>query len=169
MDNEDKQKNYDRADQLFAEQNFSAAVIAGGIATLLAAAAYGITVTLWPVSYGFAAAGVGIVIGAVTGFLGRGIATKFAVAAALYTIAGLLLGNLFRAVMEQARATSTSYFDVLQDHSISMLAERATSYLSIGDLIYWFVAVVAAAFLSRRSLSRADRLAIGLFETRDQE
>ncbi len=169
MKNEDKQKNYERARQLLAEQNFAAAIIAGGIAALLAAAAYGIAVTTWPVAYGFAAAGVGIFIGLAIGFLGRGIATKFSVLATLYTIIGLLLGNFFGVVMRLAQAGSTSPIDVIGSSSFSALVERSTSYLSFGDLIYWFVAVVAAVFLARRPLSRADRLAIGVFELRDHE
>ncbi len=169
MSNEDRQKNYERAKRLFAEQNFVAAAIAGGIATLLAATAYGIVVSIWPVAYGFAAAGAGIVIGLAIGFLGRGIATKFSVLATLYTIIGLLLGNFFGVVMRLAQAGSTSPIDVLGGSSFPTLVERAMSYLSFGDLIYWFVAVVAAVFLARRPLSRADRLAIGLFELRDHE
>lgn len=85
MNDEEKQKNYELAEKLISEQNFAAAIIAGAFATLLAAVAYGITVELWAFSYGFAAAGVGIIVGLSIGFLGRGISTKFAVAAALYT------------------------------------------------------------------------------------
>lgn len=53
VNNEEKQKNYDLAKRLISEQNFTAAVIAGAVATLLAAAAYGITVATWSFSYGF--------------------------------------------------------------------------------------------------------------------
>ena len=73
MDDEEKQKNFELAEQLMSEQNFTAAMIAGAIAMLLAAVAYGIVVEAWLYSYGFAAAGVGIVIGFFMGFLGRGI------------------------------------------------------------------------------------------------
>ncbi len=140
MNNEEKQQHYDRARALYAEQNFTAAVIAGGIATVLAATAYAITAATLPIALGFAAAGVGIFVGATIGFLGRGIATKFSVLATLYTITGLVLGNVFGPMSDFAPV----------------------------DLVYWFVAVVAAVFLSKRPLSRADRLAIGLFKLNDQ-
>ena len=96
MDQEEKQRNYDIAEVLLSEQNFPAAVIAGAVATLLAAAIYGIIVARWNFSYGFAAAGIGIVVGISMQYLGRGIKMKFAVAAAVYTVAGCLLGNIFR-------------------------------------------------------------------------
>ena len=167
MNNEEKQRNYDLAKKLISEQNFAAAVIVGAVATLLAAAAYGITVVTWDFSYGFAAAGVGIVIGLSMGFLGRGISMKFAVAATLYTITGCVLGDLFRVIIELAQATATSPIDVLRNNSISVLAERSMYNVSFIDLVYLFVAVFCAVFLAKRPLSRSDRLAIGLFELRD--
>ncbi len=167
MDDEDKQKNYDLAQKLISEQNFAAAVIVGAVVTLLAAAAYGITVATWAFSYGFAAAGVGIVIGLSMGFLGRGISTKFAAVATLYTITGCFLGNLFRAIIELAPATATSLIDVFRSNSFSVLAERSISYISLVDLVFWFVAVSAAVFLAKRPLSRSERLAIGLFRLKN--
>ena len=161
MKDEEKQKNYALAETLLSEQNFTAAIIAGAVATLLAAAAYGIAVATWPYSYGFAAAGIGVVVGLSMQFVGRGIAMKFAVLAVAYTIAGCILGNVFRTVMTIARATAASPIDVLQDHSVSALAERAMSGLSFVDFVYWFVAVFAAVFLARRPLSRSERLALG--------
>ncbi len=166
MDDEEKQKNYELADKLISEQNFAAAVIIGAVATLLAAAAYGITVATWDFSYGFAAAGVGIAIGLSMGFLGRGISTKFAVVATLYTITGCAIGNLFRVIIELARATAASPIDVLRNNSLSVLVERSISSVSFVDFVFWFVAVFCAVFLAKRPLSRSERLAIGIFESR---
>ncbi len=166
MDDEEKQKNHELADKLISEQNFAAAVIVGAVATLLAAATYGITVATWAFSYGFAAAGVGIVIGLSMGFLGRGISTKFAVGATLYTITGCAIGNLFRVIIELAQATAASPIDVLRNNSLSALVERSISNVSFVDLVFWFVAVFCAVFLAKRPLSRSERLAIGVFELR---
>jgi hypothetical protein len=164
MDIEEKQKNYALAEKLISEQNFAAATIAGAIATLLAATAYGIIVETWPFSYGFAAAGIGTVIGFFMGFLGRGISIKFSVMAALYTIAGCVLGNLFVKTINLAQATATSPIDVLRSNSLSVFAQWAVNGLSLIHIVFWFVAVVAAGFLARRPLSRAQRLAIGMYE-----
>ena len=166
MDDEEKQKNFELAEKLMSEQNFTAAMIAGAIAMLLAAVAYGIVVEAWLYSYGFAAAGVGIVIGFFMGFLGRGISMKFSVAAAVYTIVGCILGNLFVKIINLAQATATSPIDVLQGNSLSELGRWSVSGLSLIHLVFWFVAVVAAVFLAKRPLSRAQRLAIGLTELR---
>ncbi len=167
MNDEEKQKNFELAEKLLSEQNFTAAVIAGAFATLLAAVAYGIVVEKWAFSYGFAAAGIGIVIGLSMGFLGRGISTKFGVTAAIYTVTGCILGNLFVKIMNLATGAATSPIDVLQNNSMSVLARWSVAGLSLIHLVFWFVAVFAAVFLAKRSLSRSESLAIGLFELRD--
>ena len=146
MNQDDKQRNYELAKNLISEQNFTAAVIMGAVAALLAAAIYGITTSLWDFSYGFAAAGIGIAVGIPMQYLGRGIKTKFAVAASLYTIAGCVLGNVFRVVVGLARARRTSPLDVFQSSEYSVLTELAVSYVSFVDLIFWFVAVFAEPF-----------------------
>ena len=166
MRDEEKQKHYELAEKLLSEQNFPAAVIAGAVATVLAAVAYAMVVATWPFSYGFAVAGIGVVVGLAMQFVGRGIATKFAVVAAAYTIVGCLLGNLFRVVMEQVHGTGTSPIDILTNSSISQLAEWSTARMSLVDLVYWLIAVAAAVFLARRPLSRTQRLAVGVLEMR---
>lgn len=166
MQEAQKQENYALAEKLMSEQNFAAAVVAGAVATVISATAFGIIVARWTFSYGFAAAGVGIAIGLPMGFLGRGISTKFAVLAALYVIAGSVLGNLFRLVMQLA---VTSPIDVLRNHSLSELFEQAIANIFTVNLVYWFVAVVCAAFFARRALSRSERLAIGMLELKVQQ
>jgi len=166
MHDDEKQKNFELAEELISEQNFAAAVIAGAIAMLLAAVAYGIIVEAWPFSYGFAAAGVGIAIGFFMGFLGRGVSMKFSVVAAVYAIVGCILGNLFVKMWNQAQGSASSLSDVLQNNPLSVLARWSLSGLSLIHLVFWFVAVFAAVFLAKRSLSRSERLALGLYETR---
>ncbi|MDH3778776.1 MAG: hypothetical protein OES59_08120 [Gammaproteobacteria bacterium] len=157
MKQEDKQQNYELAEKLLSEQNFAASIIVGAVATVLAATIYGIVVARWDFSYGFAAVGIGIAVGISMQYLGRGIDTKFAVAAAVYTIAGCLLGNVFRVV---------SPLDVFRSDEFLLIAERSVSYVSFVDLVFWFVAVWFAVFLVKRPLSRSERLAIGMYEFR---
>lgn len=167
MKQEDKQRNYELAEKLLSEQNFAAAVIVGAVATLLAAATYGITTAIWGFSYGFAAAGIGIAIGVSMRYLGHGIKMKFGVAASIYTIAGCVLGNVFRVVVQQVRGNSISPLDVFRNNELSVIAGWSVSYVSFVDLVFWLVAVFAAVFLTMRPLSRSDKLAIGMYELKD--
>jgi hypothetical protein len=149
MDSEEKQQNYELAEKLLSEQNFTAAVIVGAVATILAAAFYSIIIARWNFSYGFAAAGIGIAVGISMQYLGRGIETKFAVVAAVYTIAGCVLGNMFKIALNDPFLKLTGW---------------TVSYVSFVELFFWFVAVWFAVFLVKRPLSRSDKLAIGMYE-----
>jgi glycerol-3-phosphate acyltransferase PlsY len=167
MHDEEKQENYATAERIISEQNFLAAAVAGAIAAILSAVAYGIVVARWPMSYGFAAVFVGTVVGFFMGFLGRGVSTSFSVLAAVYTIAGCVLGIVFRVIVEMAVDSATSPIDVLRNNSLSVFANRAISYISLVDLVFWSVAVFCAVYLARRALSRSERLAVGLYELKD--
>ena len=166
MHDEEKQKNLDLAEKLLSEQNFVTAIIAGAVAMLLAAVSYGFIVEAWPFSYGFAAAGVGIVIGFFVGFLGRGITLKFSVVAAVYTVAGCVFGNLLVKIIGLAQTSAQPLLDVIRSNPVSTLAQWSISGLSWIHIVFWFVAVVAAVFLAKRPLSRAQKLAIGMLELR---
>ena len=167
MKQEDKQRNYELAENLISEQNFAAAVIVGAVATLLAAVIYGITTAIWSFASGFAAAGIGIAVGISMQYLGRGIETKFAVTASVFTIAGCVLGNVFRVVMEQARAYEISPLDVFRNNEFLVIAGWSVSDVSLIDLVFWFVAVWFAVFLVKRPLSRSETLAIGMYKLKD--
>lgn len=164
MNQEEKQRNYELAEKLLSEQNFAAALIAGAVATLLAATIYGIIVAKWSFSYGFAAAGIGIAVGISMQYLGRGIEMKFTVAASVYTIAGCVLGNMFGVVMRLPIENAISTFDVFQSHVFSVLSRWSISHVSFIDIVFWFVAVSAAVSLVKRPLSRAEGLAISIYE-----
>ena len=166
MHNDERQKHYELAEKLISEQNFAAAVTAGAVAMLLAAVAYGNVVEAWPFSYGFASAGIGVAIGFFMGFVGRGIALKFSVVAAVYSIVGCVLGNLFAKITNWTHATAESMIAVFQSNSLSVLAQWSVSGLSLIHLVFWFVAVFAAVFLAKRPLSRDQQLAIGMLELR---
>jgi hypothetical protein len=151
------------AEKLLSEQNFSASVIVGAVATLLATAGYVVATAKWDFSYGFAAVGIGIAVGISMQYLGRGIQTKFAVTAAVYTIAGCIVGNSVPLIMSMARENSISPLDVLRNKEFSVLAGTLVSYISMLDLVFWLVAIWFAVFLVKRPLSRSERLAIGMY------
>lgn len=159
--------NEQRARELLSEQNFLAAVIAGAVASVLAAAACSLVVSKWPFAYGFGWAGIGIFVGAAVLFLGRGITTRFAAIAVGFTVVGCFLANLFLAVLQAAMRSARSPLEVFQETSLAELATQAFGYVSGIDFVYLAVAIFAAAFLARRPLSRSDRLALGLFEMSD--
>jgi len=167
MDREEKQRNYALAEDLLSEQNFVPAVIAGAIAMLLAAGIYGLTtLASGGFSYSFMAIGIGIAIGFTMQYLGKGIATRFAVVASIYAVLGCILGNLFAAVLYVAKVNQASPLDVLANVPLSELSDWVFADLQFVDLIFWMAAIGGAAYFVKRRLSREEALALHVYEMR---
>lgn len=161
MDSAGKQRNYALAEKLLSEQNFGVAVIAGAVAMILSATAYGITRSLSESPYfSISAAGIGIVIGFTVQYLGRGIGWKYSVAAAVYAALGCMLGNMFAVVMNLARTAVVSPFDVVANSTVPTLFEWMFADVSIADLMFWFIGIGSAAYFATRPLTREQGLAL---------
>ena len=167
MQDEEKQRHYATAEKLLAEQSMTTAVIGGSVAAVLAGIGYAIAASVFPAGYGFGMAGTGVVVGFTIGFLGRGISTKFGFLAAALTILAVLIGNAARVVLSSARSSGSALPEAVCSQSMTDVLVQSMAYLAPLDLVYLLVAIFAAAFLGRRSLSRADRLALGLYAERD--
>lgn len=164
MNQETKKKNDELAEKLLAEQNFVPALIAGAVAVVLSAMCYGLVVSEWRFSYGFAAVGIGMAVGLSMRYLGRGIETKFSFVAAAYTIVGCFLGNVFTAIFATGTAGATSVLDIFRQNSLPELVDQALRYISLVDFVFWFVAVWCAVYLVTRSLTREESLAISMYQ-----
>jgi hypothetical protein len=163
MKPDEKQRLCDLAEELLQQQNFVAAVIAGAVAMILAAAIYGIAKSLWEGIYPFYsifAAGIGLAVGYAMQFLGRGIQARFAVVAAIYAFIGCVLGNMLAVVMRMARATAVSPLDIVMNVTRSEWREWMFSDMHVADLMFWLIGIGAAAYFSRRPLTREEGLAL---------
>ena len=149
-----------------SEQNFVGALIFGAAATILAAGFYGVIGSSGTM-YSFWAAGIGLAIGFTMQYLGRGIESKFSIVAAVFGVAGCLLGNMFAVAIYVARANTVSPFTVLRSTPLSELGSWMVSDLQLVDLIFWLAAAGAAAYFAPRRLSREERLAIGMYSLRN--
>ncbi|MEO1245022.1 MAG: hypothetical protein AAFX56_04975 [Pseudomonadota bacterium] len=167
MDQEEKQRHHELAQKLLSEQNFPVAVIAGVVAMAVAAGIYAaITVAAGGVSYGLMATGIGVVIGFAIQFLGRGIGSKFAVLASVLAVAGCLLGNLLAVVLLVAKANAMSPLDLLVNMDLVGISEIIVADLQFADLLFWILAIAAAAYFAKRKLTHEEGLALHTYEMR---
>ena len=161
MREEDKQRNRELAERLYSEERFAPALVLGGITAVIAAIPFAFVVAAMPLAYGFAAAGVGIAVGLSVG-LGRGVSQKFAFVAAAWTLLSILLGSVTSIVF----AEPGSPLEVLTTTPLPTLFGKVWQGFTIATPVYWLIAVFSAVFFARRSLTRAEKLAIGLRELR---
>ncbi len=165
MEPAEKQRNYVLAEELLAEQNFAAAIIAGVVAMIIAAGIYGVAKSVSEsLYYSILAAGLGVAIGFAMQYVGRGIATKFTVAAAACAALGCLLSNLFAVAMRIARALVVSPFDVIRNTPVSELYEWLFRGLHFADVMFWIIGIGGAAYFARRPLTREESLAVHTYK-----
>ena len=170
MDAEQEQKNYELAEKLLSEENFAVAMVAGIVAMILAAATYAVIVIAGGgYSVGFMAAGIGAVVGLAMQYLGRGVRLRFAIAASILAIVGIFLGNVFTIAIPAAYAPGASILGVLSRIPIGDIPELLFTDMLHTTLIYWMVAIAAAAYFARRRLSRDEGLALYLYDSRTDD
>lgn len=96
MDAKEKQLNYERADKLYAEQNFALAIVSGIITMILGAGIYAVaSLAAGGPSISVMIVAIGAAIGLTVQFLGRGIAGRFAVAASVLAMISYPLTKFF--------------------------------------------------------------------------
>lgn len=130
---------------------------------VLAAFAYGL-IGSGGATYSFLTAGIGLAVGFTMQFVGRGLAPRFSVLAAVYALVGCLLGNLFAVVIYIARASVVSPFKVLLDSTPGELAGWMVSGLQFTSLLFWILAIGTASYFVKRRLSREERVAVRIYE-----
>jgi len=165
MDQEEKQRNYALAEKLLAEQNLVAATVFGALAMILAAGFYGV-IGSGGATYSFMSAGIGLAVGLTMQFLGRGIDYRFPLVASILALIGCLLGNMFTLVIYVARSNMVSPFKTLAETPLDVLVGWAVSGVQLISLFFWMMSMVTAIYFAKRSLTREERLAIGLYEMR---
>lgn len=167
VNQDEKERSYKLAQGLLLEQRFSAAVAIGVIAACFAAIVYGLISSLWGFASGFVAASIGIVVGISVQSFGKGIETKFAIVAAVCTIAGCFLGEMIRGALMQVEWGDSFFQDILSADVLPMLPDFVFSQISFVDLVFWIVSVWCAVYFATRPLSRSERLAIRTYELRE--
>ncbi|MEU8432157.1 hypothetical protein AB0F18_04480 [Streptomyces sp. NPDC029216] len=102
--------------------NVALGVVAGVVAALIAAAAYGGIMNAIDREVGYAAAGVGLLVGLAAGKAGGRNPVLPGIAAVL-SIAGVFLGQLFFVALAMAKYADTGVLDVLDKVGVSGLVD----------------------------------------------
>jgi hypothetical protein len=166
MTPEEKEQNYKLASQLLSEQKFGSAVIGGSVAAIIAAGIYAVVTVAMGYATAFLAIGIGVAVGFAVQYLGRGIETKFAVIASVLAVVGCVLGNIFASILFAARAHDKSLFEIAANIEIAQLNHFVFADFQLLDWLFWPLAIYAASFFAKRSLTRKQGLAVQTNENR---
>jgi hypothetical protein len=140
-------------EQLRSQQNWVAAVAAGGAAAAVGAAAWaGITVATG-YQIGFMAIGIGFIVGLAVRSAGKGIDKGFGVVGAGFAGVGCAVGNLLAVCGMVAQHEGVAVTEVLSQLDLEIARRLMVATFSPMDLVFYGIALYEGYRLSFRQLA----------------
>lgn len=128
-------------ERIRAEQSLVMGVLAGLVAAVLGAAIWATATIVTGYQIGWLAIGIGFVVGAAIGMVGKGIDRVFGVAGAVLALFGCALGNLLTIAYFISQTEGVPYFDLLARLDMdAVLNIMVTAFDPMDMLFYAFAA-----------------------------
>ena len=142
--------------ELKEKENFSFAIIAGILTSLIGAGIWAVVTVASGYQIGWMAIGVGFLVGMSTRFAGNGISPQFGYSGAFFALLGCVLGNFLSIVGFIAMEEQMGYIEVLMALDYSLVPEIMTSTFQPMDLLFYGLAVYEGYKFSFKQLSEED-------------
>jgi hypothetical protein len=136
-----------------AEQNLVAGLIAGFGASLVGAGLWMVVTVLTGYQIGWMAVGIGFLVGLAIRYAGKGIDSTFAVAGAVFSLFGCLLGNLLTMCQMIANQFELPLAEVLMSLTPASAVTIVVETFSPIDLLFYGIAVFEGYKLSTRQIT----------------
>ena len=155
----DRLAQFELARKLLKEQSLVGAILAGTVAAIAGAIAWGALAHGIGASYSIFGIGVGVLVGWGVREFGRGIENLYPMIAIVLAIFGCIAGNFAVTVID-----ALAYGETIAELLASLTWEVFLGYLkySLGflDVLAWAVAAFCAGWLSKRHLDTEEALAV---------
>jgi hypothetical protein len=141
-------------------QNLPMAIFGGFVASLVAAVLWATLTYATNYKIGYAAIGVGFLVGYAVKFLGKGITPVFGVVGALFALFGCVFGDLLTTVIVAARVEEVPVSMIMNAFlsSPGIVVDILRETFSPIDLLFYAIAVYEGYKVSRRQIGE-DELA----------
>jgi len=143
-------------DRLRREQRLGVGTLAGAVAALVGAGLWAVITAATEYQIGFMAIGVGVLVGFAMRYVGKGIDQIFGVIAALLSLLGCALGNLFTAVYFIAQASGVGFMDILAGLNFDLIVSVMVEMFSPIDIAFYAIAVYFGYKYAFRPITEAD-------------
>ncbi len=155
------EKYYNSYDRILKNENFPRAVITGVIAAIFCAALWALVTIATQVFIGLLAIVIGAVIGGAMNIAGKGISSRFAVAAAIITTISCIVGHFFSFIGITAKTEGISMMQLLVYIDYTKLPMVfAKSFTPITIFIYLLAILEASKFAVIRKKSSTKKFGI---------
>ena len=154
------QRKLDRyMDRLRLEQNLPIGLLAGFGAAIVGAIAWAAITVATEYQIGYMALAIGLLVGFVIKFTGKGIDQIFGISGAVLALIGCLLGNFLSVIGFLSIAAGLDYFDTLALIELNMIPDLMMDTFSPMDLLFYGIAVYEGYRFSFRNVSEEDIIA----------
>ncbi len=143
-------------ENFMSQQNFPLAIIAGIVASIIAAGIWAAITVASQYQIGWLAVGVGFLVGFAVRVAGRGLTTKFGIAGAGLALFGCVLGNFLSIIGFISTQQEIGYFDLLARIDYSLVPDIMVATFQPMDLLFYGIAVYEGYKFSFRRLSAED-------------
>ena len=170
MNDEKLATSYRLAESLIAEQSFGAGIGAGIVAALVGALAWGVTAVIVGAVPAWFAIGLGALVGYGMQLFGKGLSTKYSIAAAFLAIFGCLTGYVAAAIIYEAKGSADTIAEIIEKLYLADIVGFFVRELGFLDVLFLALAAVTAWYFAQRDLNREQRFAVRSYlERRDPE
>lgn len=140
-------------EELRREQSLAGALLAGLVGAAVAAALWG-ALTYWTgYQIGFAAIGVGLLVGLAVRWAGKGLGATFGLVGAFFSLLGCIAGNVLAGAAYLAREQGYELLEVLSGLTVDLVVQISRAMFSPMDLLFYALALWTGYETARRKLS----------------
>ena len=160
MNNDKLAESHRLAEVLIAEQNFAAGIGAGVVAALAGALAWGVVAVVVGKVPAWFAIGLGALVGYAMQLFGRGLTTKYSIAAAGLAVVGCLAGYVAAAIIYESKSSADTIGDILAKLHLADIVGFFVRELGFLDVFFLGMAAATAWYFAQRDLTRDQRFAV---------
>ncbi|MDH3546063.1 MAG: hypothetical protein OEN22_03140 [Gammaproteobacteria bacterium] len=150
--------------RLVRAQSVRQAIFGGLIAVILFSILWVMLSTLVDRVFPWLTIALGLLIGLVMRRAGQGLDWRFPLLAAVMTVIGALVGNVVVAAAFTAQEFETGTLQILRAVTTMTWPVFFAEVISVADVIYALFGAAIAAFYAKRRLTRAEYLALRIWQ-----
>ncbi|NDW19635.1 hypothetical protein D0T53_12030 [Dysgonomonas sp. 216] len=135
-------------DSAYEDKNFAGAILGGIIGTVVGALIWTLITVITNYKIGYAAIGVGLLVGFLVYRMGKGKSFMFGIIGGLFALIACVVGDFFSVVAIMANELEMSYFSYLTGHGFADSIDIMKAWFEPLDLLFYGIAAYAGFKLS---------------------
>ena len=147
-------------ENLRTEQDFTKAILAGAVATIIGAALWGLITSLTGYQIGYMALGVGFLVGMAIRYAGKGIDPEYGYLGAVLSLVGCFFGNYLGVILYVAKSSNVDFFAAYKlINTVDSVSGLMMESFGVIDFLFYGIAIYEGYKFSFRPITDEEILA----------